>query len=476
MNAVMEPTAQDARNGLHWLRAELDLSLARVRDHIDQSLEREDDELLLQKCIVELHQIRGIATVAQCYGAACLADAMKTAVQALANGDEVRDREAAITALLGASVQFSDYLDLLTSGAHDALLVFHPMINELRVSCGLGVLSEADLVTRHVFESGALPLDAADGASPDASVSQAARKLLPALHKAMRRWVRGEERTDSLKRVGRIAEHLRGLSADSGFGVLMQATAATVECLLALKLSDSLELKRQFGQVGEWTKRVAVTGEQGDDAPAMVRAAVRLGVEVYRSGATSKRARDLVTRLRLDDCLVPDAQLEQMRISIRGPNTEVLTRVANEIREDFAQVKDEIDLAIRTGQRAPEQHESMARTLKRVSDTLTMLDLGSSTVRPTCSTRWRWTPVMRAGWNSRRPCCWSNTTLKTRCLATCVATTVSAETRRRCSPNHRLSGWTIAKVRRRHCASRWSTCRSSRIRSASTSHVVSRGC
>ena len=70
MNAVMEPTAQDARNGLHWLRAELDLSLARVRDHIDQSLEREDDELLLQKCIVELHQIRGIATVAQCYGAA----------------------------------------------------------------------------------------------------------------------------------------------------------------------------------------------------------------------------------------------------------------------------------------------------------------------------------------------------------------------------------------------------------------------
>mgnify|MGYP000005761827 FL=1 len=377
MNAVMEPTAQDARNGLHWLRAELDLSLARVRDHIDQSLEREDDELLLQKCIVELHQIRGIATVAQCYGAACLADAMKTAVQALANGDEVRDREAAITALLGASVQFSDYLDLLTSGAHDALLVFHPMINELRVSCGLGVLSEADLVTRHVFESGALPLDAADGASPDASVSQAARKLLPALHKAMRRWVRGEERTDSLKRVGRIAEHLRGLSADSGFGVLMQATAATVECLLALKLSDSLELKRQFGQVGEWTKRVAVTGEQGDDAPAMVRAAVRLGVEVYRSGATSKRARDLVTRLRLDDCLVPDAQLEQMRISIRGPNTEVLTRVANEIREDFAQVKDEIDLAIRTGQRAPEQHESMARTLKRVSDTLTMLDLGA---------------------------------------------------------------------------------------------------
>jgi len=377
MNAVMQPAGQDTRNGLHWLRAELDLSLGRVRDNIDQSLERGDDELLLQKCVVELHQIRGIATVVQCYGAACLADAMKSAVQALANGDEVRDREAAITALLGASVQFSDYLDLLTSGEQDALLVFHPMINELRVSCGLGVLSEADHVARHIFESGAIPLDVPEGASPDDPAAQAARKLLPALHKAMRSWVRGEERTDSLKRIGRIAEHLRGLAAGAGFGVLMQATAATVECLLALKLTDSLELKRQMGRVGELTKRVAVGGEQASDAPAMVRAAVGLGVEVFRSGTRSRRSSALISRLLLDSCLVPDAQLEQMRISIRGPNTDVLTRVANEIREDFAQVKDEIDLAIRTGRRAPEQHESMARTLKRVSDTLSMLDLGA---------------------------------------------------------------------------------------------------
>ena len=378
MSAVMRPVRHDLSNGLHWLRGELEQSLARVRDHIDQSMEREDADLLLQKCVVELHQIRGIATVIQCYGAANLADAMKVTVQALASDEaEIRDREAAITALLGASVQLSDYLDLLSGGEQDALLVFHPIINELRVSCGQGVLSEADLVTRHIFDAGLVELDAVVDASREAPASVSARKLLPALHKAMRGWVRGEDRIDSLKRIGRITEHLQSQASGPACRLMMQATAAAVECLLALKLSDSLELKRQMGQVGELTKRLAMTGESTDDSAAMVRAAVRLGVEVHRSGARSRRARALIERLELDDCLVPDARIEQLRTRVRGPNTDVLTRVATEIREDFAQVKDEIDLAIRTGQRAPEQHESMARTLKRVSDTLSMLDLGA---------------------------------------------------------------------------------------------------
>ncbi len=378
MSAALGTSAHDVSNSLHWLRGELEQSLARVRDHIEQSMERDDADLLLQKCVVELHQIRGIATVIQCYGAANLADAMKVTVQALASDQaEIRDREAAITALLGASVQLSDYLDLLGAGEQDALLVFHPIINELRVSCGQGVLSEADLVTRHIFDAGLIALDAIEDPSREAVVSVAARKLLPALHKAMRGWVRGEDRIDSLKRIGRITEHLQTQASGPACTLMMQAAAAAVECLLALKLSDSLELKRQMGQVGELTKRVAVQGESADDSAAMVRAAVRLGVEVHRSGARSRRARALVERLELDDCLVPDARIEQLRTRVRGPNTDVLTRVATEIREDFAQVKDEIDLAIRTGQRAPEQHESMARTLKRVSDTLSMLDLGA---------------------------------------------------------------------------------------------------
>lgn len=374
MNAVMSSSASpETSNGLYWLRGELERSLTRIREQIDHYLEHRDDPLPLQRTIVDLHQVRGIATVVQCYGAGWLAEAMKTAVQALIDGKS-RDEEAAVTALLGASVQLGDYLDLLATGERDALLVFHPMVNELRVACGAGVLSESDFVARHVTDSGMLEWEAAVG---DASAQTAARKLLPALHSAMRKWIRGNERIDSLKRIGRIAEHLHGQTQHAELALLMQATAATVEALLALKLTDSLDVKRLMGRMGELVKAVAMHGEAEADPQAMIGIGVRMGVAVHRSEARSRRARALAQRLSLDELLVPDAELERLRSRIRGPNTEVLTRVTAEIREDFALVKDEIDLAIRTRQRTPEQYETMAGTLKRVSDTLSMLDLGA---------------------------------------------------------------------------------------------------
>ena len=63
--------------GLHWVRGELDQSLARARGLIEQYMDAPEDQLPLQQAAVELHQVRGTAAMIQCAGVALLADEMK---------------------------------------------------------------------------------------------------------------------------------------------------------------------------------------------------------------------------------------------------------------------------------------------------------------------------------------------------------------------------------------------------------------
>ena len=364
------PDSQRAQraNGLYWLSAELGRSLDRVRRQIEQFVEAPEDVTPLQRCALELHQVRGIASVAQCPGVFWLVDEMKRAVQTMARGESA-DVEAMATGLLAASVQLGDYIDLLVAGQPDVLLVFHPTINELRVLRGAPVLGEAALFARHLLSVDASDAGPADADADTEALQPAITPLLPPLQQALVAWVKGQARSDSLKRIGKISQHLEPRAGVAATRLLLASLTAAIESLLTLKLNESLDVKRLVGQACQQLKAVADKGEAGVDHKAMRLVAWQLAYHVCASAADGRRARALRDALGSHRLLCTQQGLDHLRSRLRGPTTVVLNRVVEEVRDELGKVKDDIDLIVRTGERDPTRFDNTLMMLKRAGDT-----------------------------------------------------------------------------------------------------------
>jgi chemosensory pili system protein ChpA (sensor histidine kinase/response regulator) len=360
-------------NGLHWVRAELDQNLNRARTLIEGYAEHPKDPLPLQQAYVELHQVRGTASMIQCYGVAAAAEEMKQAVQELMHG-KLAEPEVAYSVLLGASAQLSDYIEAIDGGMDDCALVLQPMVNELRLVRGKSVLTECDIFVAQLQALNlALPAPDADSRLPGAARDQA-RKLLLLFQRSLLHWLRGsEDAMASVARMGRIGEQIAMHTRSAHIYLLWRCFSACAEALLAHALDDSLELKRLFGAAGRQIKLLAEVDEAGAEAQ-LGGLAYQFLFQVGRSSGQGSRVNGLRKVFSLSTYLPETAQLEQLRRKIRGPNATLLGKVAEEIRVDLNQIKDGIDMAVRSGGDTSRLKDTRQR-LKRVGDTLSVLGL-----------------------------------------------------------------------------------------------------
>ena len=359
--------------GLQWVKAEIEASLSRARGLIEQHLENSDNIQLLQQAIIELHLVNGSAGVVQCYGIVALTDEMIQGLQALVQG-RIKERDAAFTAILGATVQLADYVDMLAIGRDDCALALLPLINELRVAQGKGVRADADLVAAEMLFLGIRPepqnLHIADG-----TVLSSARRLLPIFQTSLLQWLKGND-PQALLRVGKISAQIAAESSGAHSHELWRAVAACAEALLMRALEDSQDLRRLFGRALQQLKLLA---EAGEDA-----AAEQGGDLVYhfvfyvaRSRAHSARAEAIRQDYQVARHVPAIETVEEFRRRIRGPNTVLLNKLAREIRQDIVDVKDRIDLLVRTGQREPAEFDAIATGLSRIGNTLSILGLSN---------------------------------------------------------------------------------------------------
>jgi chemosensory pili system protein ChpA (sensor histidine kinase/response regulator) len=363
-------------NGLHWVRGEIEQSLSRVRTLVEQHAEGGTDPLPMQQAFVELHQVRGTASMIQCHGIAELAEEMKQAIGDLLHG-RIRETEAAYSALLGATVLLSDYIESLADGMDDCVLILQPAINELRLARGKAVLTEADLFVMQMQGLAlGLPLPEDDGRTPGAAQQQA-QKYLGVYQSSLLHWLKNEpDAATALARIGKIAELLAGCAELPAVHQLWRIVAAVVEALLGQGLDDSLEVKRLIGRSGAQIKAMAAEGEARAEA-AVGDLSLQLLYFIGRSRGQGPRVTVMRKAFQLQQLLPGASQLEDLRRRIHGPNTTLLVRVSDEIRNDFSKIKDVIDLAVRAGAKALPDLEGTRRSLKRISDTLSILGLGT---------------------------------------------------------------------------------------------------
>ncbi|WP_420467802.1 Hpt domain-containing protein [Panacagrimonas sp.] len=359
--------------GLHWVRKELDQNLQLASQLIQQHAEAPQGAAALHKAISHLQEVRGASVLIQAYGVALLAEEMKQTAQDLAAG-RVHEPDPAYAAVVGACLQAGDYLDLLQQGQQDSALILQPIVNELRLSRGKSLLTEDDLFVAQ-FRVLGLVLPRRTPLRDEANLQAEAQRLSPVFSASLLSWFKEQDTAQALSRIGRICEVLADLSRERPMYQLWRTAAACVEALLSRTLDETLELKRQFGRAGQLLK---IVGESGE-APAlrqMSDVSMRLLFYAGRSAGAGPRVTELRQGLQLETWLPPVETVQACRARLRGANTGLLVRVAEELRADLAEVRDSIDIALRAGAGADEL-QATADRLKRVADTLLVLGLSA---------------------------------------------------------------------------------------------------
>lgn len=359
--------------GLSAVRTELDHAISRARLNIERYAEMGDDHRALEQAADELLLIRGTASIIQCFGISALAEEMHQCVRDIMQG-KLDGEGPAMPVLMSAVVQVSDYIDALSSGHHDSVLVLQPIINELRLARGKPVLTELDLFVAQMHALGLELRPPEANLTAAADVKAMAVRMLPVYQAALLACLKGIDVQQNLMRIGKVAEQLVSVSTDSRIYQTWRVVAALVEAVLTRALPDGVEVKRLLGQAGQQLRQIAEGGE-AQAAMSSPELAYQMLFVLGRSPAKGSRAQKLIEFFHLRVNLPPTESLDQLRQRLRGPGTGLMLQVADEIRRDLSAVKDKVDLIVRTGPRQPDDLATAVAQLTHVAGTLNVLGL-----------------------------------------------------------------------------------------------------
>ena len=362
-------------NGLKWLAPEVDASLHRIRLLIEQQQDVEEAALETRAILDELKLVRGALQMAGCCGGAILANELHAAVEAVAGG-KLEQPASALAAVSGATLQLSDYLDALQHDAPDRAAVLQPAISELRLASGRIAATEADVFVQQMqMRAVQLSLPTEPERLPGAAASMAA-KLLPVFQAMLLQWLRGQDVFNALLRLRKVGDHLANSAVVPDVLLLWTVFSATADALMTASTVDSLELKRCFGRIGQQIKLLAEKGESAAEMGAAEMAWRLLAHAAVINNYEGTRWQALRKALPLDAALPIESELASARRKLRGPNTRLLEKVAQEVRAELALVKDTLDLAQRAGTLSADGLTSTRDRLTGIANTLSLLGLG----------------------------------------------------------------------------------------------------
>jgi chemosensory pili system protein ChpA (sensor histidine kinase/response regulator) len=325
-----------------------------------------------------LHTARGALKIVEIHGAALLAEEMEHTCRRLAESKDEDKSSQGIEALTRAMVQLPAYLERLLSGGKDVALALLPLLNDLRQAREKPSLSEGTLVLlnsgpfeRHLAPrgSGAAAADVGRG------FDKLAQRLRPAFQAALLGWIRGSDTARFLDELLRVCTNLERAAASEQVKQLWTVLTAVLVAIRGGGLEASVTLKRLIGQADRQLKRLVDGGEPAVMNAPPIELLNSLLYYVARANSADPRIETLRKQYNLGEILPGQLQVEQARQGLAGPSVKLMRTVAHAIAEDLGQVKDALDIFVRTGMQAVDKLGPQLDMLKKIGDTLGVLGL-----------------------------------------------------------------------------------------------------
>lgn len=359
--------ARLASDSLLWIKAELDNTLLRARQALEAFVE-DHDEQLLNECLTHLHQVHGTLRIVEVHGAAQLAAEMEATAQDVKDKKIKGDEQDAFEVLMRAMLQLPDYLERVISGQREMPLLLLSLLNDLRAVRGESLLSESSLFAQNLAQRGAAAQFTVSGGG---DIVALAKKLRPKFQAALLGWFKSGGAAE-LKQLADTAAQLEQAASTPGAYQLWWIVGGVLEGLLDNSIEASVSLKQLLGQVDRQIKRLLDNGEAAlnDDPPTEL--VNNLLYYIGTSASTGERTAAIKESFQLADLLTAE---DQSAAGMVGPNEALMRTVSAAIKDDIAQIKDALDIFVRTAKTDAEELAPSAELLKKVGDTLGVLSL-----------------------------------------------------------------------------------------------------
>ncbi|MDX1433450.1 MAG: Hpt domain-containing protein, partial [Gammaproteobacteria bacterium] len=370
--AAMDPAT------LQWVQGDIEQTLTLAREALERFAENPGATQHMRSCADALHAVHGVLEMLEYYGACLLLEEMENVSSELLRG-ETDTRVEGCELLLRSILQLTEYLNYLRSGHQDTPTIFMPLLNDLRCLRGEPLLSENALFAPDL--GAPIPLEDHGYQLDDAQVREIGRRLRAYYQKGLLDWYQGTVDGGGLALMQAVVLRCEKLCGAEPFARLWWIAAGVIEALKESALEPSVAVRRLLALLDKQLKRIAAGGKavlaESPD-PDLVK---NLLYYVARSSSSAERVTAIREIFALDDLFVgEDASRRAQRI-LCGPDLDSLKVVAAGIREDLNGVKSSLDAFVRKGSAVSAELGPVADRLRRVADTLGLLNLGRSRKR-----------------------------------------------------------------------------------------------
>lgn len=363
----MDPKTESHSFGraLRWVRPEIEQALGRARQILAGVLDDESPLDTLSGAVDEMRAVAGVCQVARCAAAELLAEQLAETLTQVAEG-AVSDREAVLGDAVAAMFRLGHYTEVVGNSAGDHPLALLDDINSLREGCGKSAL-KAPQVLVQLWTAQNLPTPpSGEAARSQTRVAAAAQRVTPVLRKALavlsqdlthaKAWAAWQQASAAL------AERVPGRFGPS-LWLLTQRLAAQPSSLPRSTQAAVLELlKRQLALLIH-------AGKAADEALEQSAANTFAGwvLLLLRLGDSAGLAHQWLAPFGIDLDALSSQRLLDLQQRLKRPTEDSLQAVKQALRQDFAALKDEIDIWHAGGGEDGEAKSTIKATVSRLS-------------------------------------------------------------------------------------------------------------
>ncbi len=361
-------------NTLSWVKSEIDTTLEQAQKALEVYEESPEDDSQIKFCLNYLHQVHGTLKMVELYGASLVAEELETLTQALSEGN-VSNKDETFQVLIKGMVQLPDYLEKLLGGQNDIPVVLLPLLNDMRAARGENLLTENALFSPNM-DIAVPEQESALNNSGEGNIQELAKKLRHSYHVGLLHWFTEKNIPAGIKLVSKVVNELREAATDSEVNKLLWIVSGVMEGLRQGGLESSIAVKLLAGNVDREIKKIIDQGEgqyQQNSPKDLIK---NLLYYVSCSSSNGDVVKGIKQAYKLQDIMPNTKTLEKARADLEGPNAALMQTVSTVLMEELTQVKDNLDVFVRSESKDIEQLTPLVGSLSQMSDTLGMLGLG----------------------------------------------------------------------------------------------------
>jgi chemosensory pili system protein ChpA (sensor histidine kinase/response regulator) len=364
----------NSSSAIGWVREDLDESLDTVRQNLEAFAEDTTRREPLMAVKEELEQLNLTFLTMEQRGAGILTDEMIAVGGHMLHSGNANCEES-LNALTDAVIVLPSYLDRLQAGHEDLPILLLPTLNELRATYDESLLSEGTLFAPELD----VIIPELSGSEADAVAESDfeafSRRIRSQYQGALLGWLKEQSKNALLEPMQTVCRTLYIRLGRNELRRLWWIAEMAMQGLREGSIDNDLPLRRLFARLDLTLKAMTEGGAHGPPTETITALSRALLFYAAQARPGSKATDVLRERFRLEE-IIPDRDaLLRAKGAVTGRDAELFQSIGDAVREELSQVKDTLDMELRTGRVDEEQRTESKNSLRQLADTLDMLNL-----------------------------------------------------------------------------------------------------